>query len=322
MGKDSSPPPTPDYAAAATATAQGNLEATRAATAANRINQYTPYGSLTYSQDRSGRTFNQDAYNQALSAYSQQQQSGGQSEPNPGDAWRGVSSSQGSSGGYGGTAPNQADFWTDGNPDGGWSQTVSLSPVGQKLLDYQNNASLGLGEQTQNALNRVNDSLSTPFDYNSVGDVQNAAYKAYTDRLDPQWDQASKAQENTLANQGIPVGSEAYNNAMRTFGQSKNDAYQQANLGAIQTAPQTYQLAQSLRSQPLNELNALRTGSQVQNPTFNSVPQQQTTAGADLLGAQQAQYNAGLGASNASQASSNNATSGLVGLAAAAAAAY
>lgn len=46
----SDPPPAPDYAGAAAATASGNLEATRAATAANRINQYTPYGSLTYTQ--------------------------------------------------------------------------------------------------------------------------------------------------------------------------------------------------------------------------------------------------------------------------------
>ena len=42
-----SPPPAPNYAAAAQQTALGNLENTRAAAAANRINQITPYGSLT-----------------------------------------------------------------------------------------------------------------------------------------------------------------------------------------------------------------------------------------------------------------------------------
>jgi hypothetical protein len=56
MGKSSSPPPAPDYAGAAQATAQGNLEATRAATEANRINQYTPYGSLTYARDPNAAT--------------------------------------------------------------------------------------------------------------------------------------------------------------------------------------------------------------------------------------------------------------------------
>ena len=49
--KDSpSPPPAPDYAAAAQATAAGNRDAAIATTEANRVNQYTPYGSLTYQQ--------------------------------------------------------------------------------------------------------------------------------------------------------------------------------------------------------------------------------------------------------------------------------
>ena len=42
-------PATPDYTGAAQATAAGNLDAARAATAANRVNQVTPYGSLNYS---------------------------------------------------------------------------------------------------------------------------------------------------------------------------------------------------------------------------------------------------------------------------------
>jgi hypothetical protein len=65
---------------------------------------------------------------------------------------------------------------------------------------------------------------------------------------------------------------------------------------------------------PLNTLSALRTGAQVQNPTFQNVPQQATTAGADLLGATTAtgNYNlAGYNAQNASQAGFN---SGLMGL--------
>jgi hypothetical protein len=46
-GKGSAPPP-PDYRAAAQETAAGNLDAARAATAANRVNQITPYGKLDY----------------------------------------------------------------------------------------------------------------------------------------------------------------------------------------------------------------------------------------------------------------------------------
>ena len=48
MGKPSAPPP-PDYAGAAQQTAAGNLEAARQTTAANRVNQITPQGTLNYS---------------------------------------------------------------------------------------------------------------------------------------------------------------------------------------------------------------------------------------------------------------------------------
>jgi hypothetical protein len=255
MGKSSSPPPAPDYAGAATATAQGNLEATRAATEANRINQYTPYGSLTYSRD-----------------------------------------------------PNAA------TPDSGWSQSINLNDVGQKLLDYQNNASLGLGEQTGQALDRVGDSLSQPFDYGSVGDVQSAAEGAITSRLDPMWDRKQSQTETQLVNQGLRPGTEAYDNAMKDFNYGRYDAYQQAVLAGINTMPQTYQMANALRNQPLNELNALRTGSQVTNPTFNQVPQQQTTTGANMLGAAQAQGQYDMGLYNANVAQDNAMTQGLFSL--------
>ena len=47
MGKASAPA-APDYTGAAQATAAGNLDAARATAAANRTNQVTPYGNLTY----------------------------------------------------------------------------------------------------------------------------------------------------------------------------------------------------------------------------------------------------------------------------------
>jgi hypothetical protein len=47
-GKGGSAPPPPDYRGAAEQTAAGNLETAKFATKANRINQFTPYGSLRY----------------------------------------------------------------------------------------------------------------------------------------------------------------------------------------------------------------------------------------------------------------------------------
>jgi hypothetical protein len=49
LGPAPSAPAAPDYRAAAQETASGNLDAARAATAANRVNQVTPYGRLEYS---------------------------------------------------------------------------------------------------------------------------------------------------------------------------------------------------------------------------------------------------------------------------------
>jgi len=48
LGPAPSAPAPPDYAGAAQQTAQGNIEAARVATAANRVNQVTPYGNLSY----------------------------------------------------------------------------------------------------------------------------------------------------------------------------------------------------------------------------------------------------------------------------------
>jgi len=53
MGKQSAPQ-APDYTAAAEKTAAGNLEAAKYATKANRVNQYTPYGNLTYEEKPDG----------------------------------------------------------------------------------------------------------------------------------------------------------------------------------------------------------------------------------------------------------------------------
>jgi hypothetical protein len=73
----------------------------------------------------------------------------------------------------------------------------------------------------------------------------------------------------------------------------------------------------------MNELNAIRTGSQVSNPTFQQAPQQATTAGPDMMGATtgQNQYNMGLYNSQVGSAnSSNSSMAGLAGTAAMAAA--
>lgn len=258
--KGSSAPATPDYTGAAQATAAGNLQATEAATSANRINQYTPYGSLKYSQTP---TYNAD-----------------------------------------GTL----------NKDAGWNSTINLSPTGQALLDQQNKTSTDLGNLQNTATERVAQTEAQPMDLSSVGAVQAAAQKAQTDRLDPLWAQNTQLQQSQLANQGLEPGTAAYDDAMRSFNVGKNDAYSQAIQAGINTMPQTYQLATATRNQPLNELNAIRSGAQVQNPQFTNAPQQATTSGPNYSQAAAQTYGSNLNTYNAQTGNQNSMMGGLFGL--------
>jgi len=263
MGKSASAPPPPDYAGAAKETAAGNLDAARANIAANRVNQYTPYGSLEY--EVSG----EDKF---------------------------------------------------GNPM--WKATQSLAPEQQKLLDYQNQASIGLGELTGKGLGYVSNMLDNPFDTSQLpttGFNPSQSYQdAYMQRLQPQIEQGREALDVKLANQGIPVGSEAYRRAMLAQSQRENDLLATATtqgFGVGQQARQSALQEQAyLRNEPLNTLSAVRTGAQVQGPTFVNPAMQANTAGADILGATQMGYNAQLGASNAQNAANSQMTSGLMSL--------
>ena len=204
----------------------------------------------------------------------------------------------------------------DPNSPSGYRSDINLAPQAQQALNSQLDLSQNLGNLAQDQLGRVNQQYSQPMPLQSVGDVANQAYGAMTSRLDPQWQANQNHFDAQMAAQGIPVGSEAYNNAFREFSQAKNDAYQQANLGAISTMPQTYQLQSSIYNQPLNTLNAIRTGAQVNNPQFTATP------GANYAGAAQSAgqyagdvYNANVGQQNAM-------TSGLFGLGSAGLSAY
>lgn len=248
-------PPPPDYTAAANATAAGNLEAAKQATLANRVNQYTPYGNLTYSA----------------------------------------------------------------NPNGTWNQYTNLNSTGQGLLDQQNKTSMGLAGLQDNATARVGASMNSamPSAYDPT-QASNSATANIMSRVNPQLDRQQNAMETQLTNQGLTRGSEAWKNAETDFGYQRNDANQQAalqgiNLGQSQQSQQ-YQQQMTNRNAPINELGAIRSGSQVTNPTFGGYAQQATTGGPDLMGAAQSQYGAELGQNNANNGFGTNLMNGLFSL--------
>jgi hypothetical protein len=264
MGKGGgSAPPPPDYAGAARETAAGNLDAARANIAANRVNQFTPYGSLEYTMS------GEDKY---------------------------------------------------GNPM--WSATQKFSPEQQQLLDIQNQLSIGTGQLGQKGLGYVEKMISQPFDTSQLPSLGINAGETYTDaiirRLAPTMQQNKERLEQQLANQGVQLGSEAYDRAMRNFEQKQNDLMLGATTQGFgvgqQARNQALQEQAYLRNEPINTLNAVRSGSQVTNPQFVNPASQAATAGPDLLGAAQAQGNAAMNAYNAQMASQNANTQGLYSL--------
>jgi len=100
-------------------------------------------------------------------------------------------------------------------------------------------------------------------------------------------------------------------------GRQNDFAEQQARFG-MDTQSRQDDLSQQayLRQLPLNELNALRMGNQIQNPQFQGF-QGQSIAPAPMMQAANAQYNAALDKTNASNAASGNMMSGMMGLGAA-----
>jgi hypothetical protein len=258
-------PATPDYTGAAKETAAGNLEAARAATAANRVNQVTPYGTLKYAE----------------------------------------------------TGKDQF-----GNPT--WTSTSAFSPDMQALYDYDIASSKGLGQLQGKGLNYVSNMLDKPFDTSGLPQTGINAGEQMSEsimrRLQPNILMEQKRFDAQMANQGIPLGSEAYQNAKRNFDERQNDKLTSAIIQGTQTglqargqgfSEQAYQ-----RNEPINTLNAVRSGSQVTNPNsfFVNAPQQATTAGADYLGAAGMTGNANIAAANASNAQRNAMISGLFSL--------
>ena len=279
MNKDRSPPPPPDYAGAAVNTAAGNLEAARAAASANRVNQTNPYGTINYSQTPT--------------------------------------------------------YGVDGvlNKDAGWNLTTSLSPTQQRQFDKNNLINEGLGDVANTGLGFVRTALSNPLQganplTTTAGDpellrkdVGDALYRNNTQYLDPQFEQSDKALEARLATQGVTPGSEAYKAAMLNQSNARQQAYESARnsstAGAVNaaqgmfgqnlqnsqlqnaTSAQDFASRQALQQNPINMLNAVRTGQQMNTatlPTQQNVAMQQGTAGPDMLGAATAtgQYNQGI----------------------------
>jgi hypothetical protein len=152
-----------------------------------------------------------------------------------------------------------------------------------------------------------------------------AGQQNYTNLLAGQGfnNQAAQQQfQNQLAQQAAnnPALQQMYANQQQQQ-QANNAIAQQQFANQIQNAGLANQARQQgfgelsyMRNEPLNTLNAVRSGSQVQGAQFVNPAQQATTTGADYLSAAQAQGQYNMGAYNAQQAAQASANQGLMGL--------
>jgi hypothetical protein len=380
--------------------------------------QWVNNGDSGYYQDVGGTTFDQQAYDEALSKV--------------------------------GKTPTKEMFTTIENPDTA-TITQTLTPEAQANLEAQQRVQRALSGLGEIGVKNASEILSTPFkptseqinkefaDYGraqgSIADYGRAqgtiadygramgevpltteidtsnfsrmplnagttAQDLILQRLDPTIQAGDRSFAQTLANQGLAPGTEAYNTAFRNREMSKNDLYSQAALQGInldmsarnqqlnealgiggfenqaqlsraglynqalgqdystefnranlynQALNQDYttefnraglynsalgqdfsqglqraqfgnqaqqqQLAQdlTLRSQPLNEITALMSGSQIQLPQFTGYTPSQV-APAPTFAATQAGYQGQLAAANAQNAANSQLTQGLFSL--------
>jgi len=286
MGKKTAAAPAaPDYAGAAVAQGAANLEAARATARLSNPNMYTPYGSQTVS--------------------------------------------------YNGDIP---------------TVTQTLTPTAQRTLEAQQNVDFSLSNLAQKGTGIASNVLDKPFSFNGPAvqtslDLSNVAkmpvnagttgQEAIMARLEPSLAKQRTSTETQLINQGLRPGTEAYNNAIQLLGQQENDARQQAALqglnldiganaqgfnqalqgGQFGNTAQQQALAEAIqqRQMPLNEINALTSSSQIQNPQFGAY------TGANVAPAPIAQATAQQGqfaqnAYNQQVASQNANTAGLFSL--------
>lgn len=188
---------------------------------------------------------------------------------------------------YNTSGPYGSGTWTlrpgadPNNPQAGdWTQTTTLSDGQQDLYD-------------QGVTNKLATALAGQSMIGDLGNQQttaNALYNKATQYMGQQFSDQEDALNTQLQNQGLVQGSAAYEKAMRNFMQTRNQAYE----GAANSAVINADTAQN---------NAVSRIAQLLAATKETTPQVAGVGGgADIAGAQQAQYQADLARSNAKNA--------------------
>ncbi|MFC3228792.1 tail fiber domain-containing protein [Marinibaculum pumilum] len=155
--------PTPNASQVSGEQAAANADTARLQAQLNRVNQQTPWGSVTYSQELTpAQQQAQEQYQQQLQQYNNvtlpqwQQAQSGRRQVGIGNDGQPVY--EGADPGPMPQAPTAPEIANDQ-----WTQTVTLSPEQQAMLEQQNQLSSSLLGLAQGQLGRIGNSVSQPF---------------------------------------------------------------------------------------------------------------------------------------------------------------
>jgi hypothetical protein len=187
-----------------------------------------------------------------------------------------------------------------GDPTKGtYKLTQGFSPEVQPRFESSNRlATALLGQAEQKA-----PGLAQPFEFDPNNPVSNQYWDAQKNMLDRVFARQGETLDQKLANQGLPIGSEAYSDATGDLAQQQNQAYEQASANAL---GQGFSQALTTRQQLGNEINqAMGLG---QPPGVTGAPQSQVDVNEALAGEQAGlnrQYQGQLAGYNANTAQTN-----------------
>lgn len=158
---------------------------------------------------------------------------------------------------------------------------TELSPEQQAIKGQQDAASLNLATLGNNLSGTLGQQLTGNFRLGNEA-TEGRLMELGRSRLDPILEQRREAEATRLANQGIMVGSTAYDRAMANINNAENDAYNQLMLQGRGLANQELLTEDNQR---INQISALLSGGQVSQPNFMgaNMPTIPTTDNASII---------------------------------------
>lgn len=171
---------------------------------------------------------------------------------------------------------------------------ISTPQGGQTYDPYTNTLTLNESDFTRNQrldqerlAMELSRSLSGNLPTTDNEAVRNATFELGKRQLDPELKSQRENLARQLANQGIPIGSAAYNSEMNRLERSQGD---QLNALSLQSQLQGIQTAEAQRQARFNEISSLLGRSQVGSGISFGETQGQYQ-GLDIMGARQAELN-------------------------------